>query len=130
MRSCLVVLVVEDEALLRFLIVSEFRRAGWDVLQSTTGEGAIALLDEHGDEIDAIFTDINLGGRVSGWDVADSFRAAYPRKRIVYASGNSVDPKRMLSDSQFLRKPYQCGVVLEACAFGQERAVGEPSVTG
>jgi two-component system, OmpR family, response regulator len=122
MDSCLVVLVVEDEALVRSQIASEFRRAGWDVLEAGTGERAIALLDEHGDQIDVIFTDINLGGCVTGWDVADAFRATYPRKRIVYASGNSVDPRRVLSDTQFLRKPYRGPAVLEACAFSRSYA--------
>jgi hypothetical protein len=38
--------------------------------------------------IDVLFTDVNLGGSASGWDVAECFRAARPDVPVVYTSGN------------------------------------------
>jgi CheY-like chemotaxis protein len=115
MADSSVVLVVEDEPLVRYRIANEFELAGWEVLHAGSGERALHMLEIHGDRITAVFTDIDLGGQISGWDVADAFRAAYPRKRIVYASGQNVDAQRILCDSRFFRKPYSCQVVLDAC---------------
>ena len=57
-NSARVVLVVEDEALVRATIVDEFRSYGWQVLEAASGEHAIALMaDNH---IDVVFTDIQL----------------------------------------------------------------------
>jgi len=112
-----VVLVVEDEPLVREIIALALRDAGCEVLEASTGEGALTLLDNHGYRIHALFTDIELGGLLSGWDVADACRSAYPRMRIVYASGRGVDPSRVLSDSRYFRKPYSYTAVIHACAL-------------
>ena len=111
-----VVLVVEDEPLVRGMIVLALRDARCEVLEAGTGEGALTQLGNHGYRMTALFTDIELGGLLSGWDVADACRTAYPRLRIVYASGRAVDPARVLSDSRYLRKPYSCAAVVHACA--------------
>ena len=34
-----------------------------------------------------MFTDIQLGGQLNGWDVAEAFRRAYPQIRVIYTSG-------------------------------------------
>jgi CheY-like chemotaxis protein len=119
MDSSRIVLVAEDEPLLRCHIACEFELAGWEVLHAGSGERALHMLETQGDRITAVFTDIDLGGQVSGWDLADAFRAAYPRTSIVYASGRAVDARRILSDSRFFRKPYSCSQVLDACKFRQ-----------
>jgi CheY-like chemotaxis protein len=111
------VLVVEDEPLVREMIVLTLRDAGWEILEASTGEGALTQLANHGHRMKALFTDIELGGLLSGWDVADACRAAYPRMRIVYASGRGVDPSRVLSDSRYFRKPYSYTAVIHACAL-------------
>ena len=48
-----VVLVVEDDALVRSDIVSEFCWQGWQVLDTSTGEDALALTADH--HIEAVF---------------------------------------------------------------------------
>lgn len=99
-----VVLVVEDEWLLRDEIVYQLRNAGWNVLEASTGEGAIGFLDtEH--QIDVLVTDIQLAGYLNGWDVAEAFRAARPHIPVIYASGNNADPSRAVANSRFFRKP-------------------------
>ena len=66
--SSQMVLVVEDEWLVRSLIADEFRSAGWQVIESNTAEEAIDLV-RAGRPVDVIFTDIQLAGDLSGWDV-------------------------------------------------------------
>jgi CheY-like chemotaxis protein len=109
-----VVLIVEDEWALRSLIALELRSAGWYVLQATTAEEAIKCL-YGGHRIDVVFTDIQLGGVLSGWDVAEQFRAVRPGVPIIYTSGNSVDRSRSVVGSLFLDKPYLPAALVDAC---------------
>jgi CheY-like chemotaxis protein len=101
------VLVVEDEPIVRFFIADQLRDQGYAVVEAETGEKAIALLSEADHlPIIAVFTDIELSGRLSGWDVADAYRQAYSQIRIIYTSGHSQDTRRRVSRSTFLAKPY------------------------
>lgn len=109
-----VILVVEDEWLVRDDIAHALRAAGWDVLEADTAEAAIAFL-RAGRHIDLVFTDIQLAGHMSGWDVAEACRVERADFPIVYASGNSADRTRQVSRSLFFDKPYQAAAILEAC---------------
>jgi CheY-like chemotaxis protein len=109
-----VILVVEDEWLIRAEIVDEFKRHGWRVLEASTGEGAIGVLQTD-EPIDIVMTDIQLGGYLNGWDVAEASRAVRPGIAVVYVSGNPANPARAVCDSLFLGKPYRSSHVLEAC---------------
>lgn len=108
-----VVLVVEDDWLLRDTLAEQLRGAGCDVHEAATAEGALALLDQA--PIDVLVTDISLGGYLNGWDVAEAFRRVRPALRIVYASGNSVEPCRQVTNSLFVSKPYDPQVILNIC---------------
>jgi Response regulator receiver domain len=64
------VLVVEDEPIVRFSIADQLRDQGYAVVEAETGEKAIALSSKKDHRpIVAVFTDIELSGRLSGWDV-------------------------------------------------------------
>ena len=108
------VLVVEDEILVRDDIAHELRDCGCTVLEADTGEQAIAMC-EAGVAVDVVFTDINLNGPSSGWDVAEAFRAARPAIAVVYASGNAIDRCRCVPGSLFFAKPYRLSDILNAC---------------
>jgi hypothetical protein len=68
-----------------------------------------------GFEIHVVFTDIQLAGQLTGWDVAERFRAIHPEAAVIYASGNSVDRSRRVVGSMFFDKPYLPAHVVEAC---------------
>ena len=72
-----VVLVAEDEWLLRDDIVEELERANLTVISASTAEGAIGILHA-GQHVDAVVTDIQLAGKLSGWDIAEAFRSTNP----------------------------------------------------
>jgi CheY-like chemotaxis protein len=72
-----VVLVAEDEWLLRDCIAAYLRAAHWRVLEARSGEAAVSLL-EGGQHIDVVFTDIRLAGEMSGWEVGERFRRVLP----------------------------------------------------
>jgi CheY-like chemotaxis protein len=109
-----VVLVIEDEIFLRLNIVSCLQEAGYAVVEAATGEEAIALCHSNA-SIDVVFTDVNLGGYASGWDVAECFRSVRPNVPVVYTSGRSLDAGRCVGGSTFVPKPYCESDILSAC---------------
>jgi CheY-like chemotaxis protein len=109
-----VVLLVEDEWLVREEIASAFRDAGWTVLECSTGEGAVGII-ESDERLDALLTDIQLGGTLSGWDVADAFHERNPDLPVIYASGNAAEAKRLVSGSRFMSKPCSPSSLVGAC---------------
>jgi CheY-like chemotaxis protein len=106
--------VVEDEYFVREDIVSYLRDAGCAVVEAETGEHAIDIC-KSGVPVDVVFTDIQLPGSASGFDVAITFRAAVADIPVVYASGNSGNRDRSVTDSLFFSKPYQSSEILTAC---------------
>jgi CheY-like chemotaxis protein len=109
-----VALVVEDDQLLRYVIASALRHDGWIVLETGSGEGALAYLDA-GERIDLVFTDVQLASIVNGWDVAEAFRMFSPAVPIIYASGNAADRSRQVVGSRFFDKPYDMAAVVRTC---------------
>ena len=109
-----VALVVEDEWIVRDVITQALRDAGWQVLEASTAEDAIALLRAE-NRIDLVFTDIQLGGVLCGWDIGEHCRVARDDFPVIYASGNAADQTRRVAGSLFFDKPYQTEDVVTAC---------------
>ena len=107
------VLVVEDEFLVRDMIVYEMALAGFDVLEAANAEDALALA-ANADRLDLLFTDIRLPG-MNGWQLAEQIRLRYMLVPVIYASGYAerIAP---LPRSQFLQKPYMPSQVLQAAS--------------
>jgi two-component system, response regulator PdtaR len=110
----LVVLVVEDEFLLRLEIVEYLRNAGCVVLEAWSANEAVAMC-RNGERVDILVTDINLPGPGTGWEIAEALRALQPGAGVIYVSGNSLDHSRRVVDSLFFKKPYSEQEILEAC---------------
>ena len=107
------VLVVEDEWLLRDSMVQELEGAGYRILEADAAETALDLL-QAGYPVDVLVTDIDLGGALSGWDVAEAFRAQSEAVTVIYVSGSAGDRSRQVPGSQFIDKPCAGGQVLDA----------------
>jgi two-component system OmpR family response regulator len=101
------ILVVEDEALVRDLLVAELQDVGYKVIAVDAGEPALTILQDSKDHIDWLFTDIRLPGVIDGWRVADEFRLTHPFRPVVYATAYAPEPaSQQLHGSYFFRKPY------------------------
>jgi CheY-like chemotaxis protein len=109
-----IVVVCEDDTLVRMVIVDYLSENGCKILEAGSGEDAVDLLNGP-QQLDVLFTDIRLGGVLNGWDVAEIFRDRFPNLRVLYASGYSIDPRRDVQGSEFFSKPYQVDHILEAC---------------
>ncbi len=107
------VLVVEDEYLVRDMIVFELQLAGFEVLEAASAEEALTQIGAAVD-IDLLFTDIRLPGK-DGWQLAEDIRGLYADVPVIYATGYA-DRLRPLPHSKFLQKPYRPSQVLKAAA--------------
>jgi len=104
------VLVVEDEDIVREIVCMELGDAGFNVLDAGTADEALGLLLRHasaGNDICILFTDIRMPGSLDGWDLAERARSLVPGLGVVYASGNEPALHRAVPGSIFLPKPYR-----------------------
>jgi CheY-like chemotaxis protein len=108
-----VLLVVEDEWLIRMSVVDAFRAAGWIVLEAAGGAEAVALVGGDG-RIDLVLTDMRMPGPVDGLGVLASVRAARPEVPVVLVSGH-LDPGVALAAgaAAVLAKPYGLDEMVE-----------------
>jgi CheY-like chemotaxis protein len=98
------VLVVEDEAMIRFVMADEFEHAGCQVREAADGYEAIAAL-ETDERFDLMVTDIRMPG-FDGWTLAERARAMRPHLPVLYVTGFShIDP-RPVPGGEMLLKPF------------------------
>jgi two-component system, OmpR family, response regulator len=121
----LVVLIVEDDWIVREDLASGLRQEGWTVLEAEKGARALEVVRE-AEIVDLLITDIRLADAVTGWDVAEAFRASYPKTPVIYASGNPDNLSRRVSESTFLGKPVVISELLATCRKVLEGVHGSP----
>jgi CheY-like chemotaxis protein len=114
-RTNPIVLVCEDDCLVRTEIVDYLSDHGCKVVEAGSGEDAVGFINGPDQRLDVLFTDICLGGALNGWDVAEVFRGRFPNLRVVYASGHFTDQRRDVVESEFFTKPYRLHDILDAC---------------
>jgi two-component system, response regulator PdtaR len=101
-----VVLVVEDEWLLRLLAVELMEDAGFVALQAANADEAIVIL-EHRVDIALIFTDVDMPGTMDGLKLAHAVRRRWPPIKIIIVSGKTrLSDSELPSDTRFFSKPY------------------------
>jgi CheY-like chemotaxis protein len=102
-----VVLLVEDEQLLRMDAVEMIRSAGFDVVEAENADDAIEILEVRRD-ISVVFTDIQMPGSMDGLKLARAVRGRWPPIKIVATSGLvDVGEKDLPEGGRFLAKPYR-----------------------
>jgi CheY-like chemotaxis protein len=111
------ILVVEDEELIRSLVEETLREGGFEPAIATAGEEAVTLLKGHG-KYRALVTDINLKGQMDGWEVAQHAREIEPDFPIVYMSGTAAADwtSKGVPNSIMLSKPFAPAQLLTAVA--------------
>lgn len=107
-----VVLIVEDEPLLRMDAVDFIEDAGFEVVEAAHADAAIAILKTRHD-INLVFTDIEMPGSMNGIKLAQAVRLGWPPVAIVVASGRVVpDDGDLPGDVPYLKKPYRPSEVI------------------
>jgi CheY-like chemotaxis protein len=111
-----VVLVVEDESLLRASAMDMVKEAGFDVIEASDADEAIRILESRSD-IRAVFTDVHMPGSMDGLRLARVIRSRWPPVALIVTSGKTNVPENDLpTGGRFLPKPYhqaQIGSVLK-----------------
>jgi CheY-like chemotaxis protein len=101
-----VVLVVEDEFLLRMDAVDMIAAAGFEVVEAGNADEAIEILESRRD-ITVVFTDIQMPGSMDGLKLARAVRGRWPPIKIVATSGHAnVGETDLPAGGRFLPKPY------------------------
>ena len=107
-----VVLVVEDEMLLRMRAVDMVEDAGYTSVEAVDADQAVAILESRSD-IALLFTDIQMPGSMDGLGLARSVHERWPPIKIIMVSGQlklaSID---IPADSRFFGKPLEAGEMI------------------
>jgi len=103
----IVVLVVEDEPIIRCITVSLVEDAGYEVVEAVDADQAVAILENRTD-IQIVFTDVDMPGSMDGLKLAACVRGRWPPIEIIVTSGHHRQGDVTLPQgSVFLPKPYE-----------------------
>ncbi|UPK05174.1 response regulator [Bradyrhizobium sp. 170] len=106
-----VVLIVEDEFLVRIGTRAAIEMAGFDVLEAGDADEAVSILATRSD-IHLIFTDIHMPGSMDGLKLAYFVRDRWPPVKIVATSGRArINDSDLPEGGRFLPKPYSAAEI-------------------
>ena len=107
------ILVVDDEALLRLLATDTLEDNGFRVVEAEDATEALRILAERPD-VRVLFTDINMPGALDGMELAREVHARWPAIKLVITSGRQRPSDDEIPDSgRFIAKPYSPDLLLE-----------------
>lgn len=109
-----VVLIVEDDALVRMNAVEMLEDAGLTVTEACNADEAWGILEQRTD-IGVLFTDIDMPGSMCGKTLAEHVHASWPDIRLVLTSGrHRLTDEEVPDHGLFVSKPYRFRDVLNA----------------
>jgi two-component system, response regulator PdtaR len=109
-----VVLIVEDEAFVRMDAIEAIEAAGFDVIEASDADQAIAILEQRND-IRLIFTDVQMPGSMDGLKLAHFVKDRWPPIKIIATSGHAkITENDLPAGSRFLPKPYAIAEIASA----------------
>lgn len=116
-----VILIVEDEVLIRMLLSEALRQEGYVVIEAANADEAFLVLHAAPNP-DVLVTDVRMPGTVDGFALAAFVRQTRPELKVIITSGHAgPDGARGLADA-FLPKPYELGAIL-----GRIRTLTQPA---
>jgi two-component system, response regulator PdtaR len=108
MPDQILVLVAEDEGLVRLVIVAALEDAGFEVIEAEHAEAALGVLQNHAARIDVLFTDIHMPGTMDGIALARHTAKNWPKIAVLVTSARPPPHQPSLPEkSRFLAKPYR-----------------------
>ncbi|MBM1173858.1 response regulator [Microvirga arabica] len=108
-----VVLLVEDELLVRMTAADELEEAGFQVLEAANADVALKVLEARSDEVLVLFTDVHMPGSMDGMELAEQVHARWPHVQILISLGYArPEPHEIPDDGRFLPKPYHAATLV------------------
>jgi two-component system cell cycle sensor histidine kinase/response regulator CckA len=110
------ILIVEDQPEVRNLAAQALRRYGYDLLEASNGEEAIALCESRTGTIDLLVTDVIMPG-MTGPELVKRVAPMMPETKILYISGYTEtlmgDNNAVDGQTAFLQKPFTARALAE-----------------
>ncbi len=108
-----IVLIVEDEALIRVALADFLQDVGFKVLEAANANEAVEIIEKASVPIDLVFTDVRMPGTLDGIELAHWIRTSRPQIAVIVVSGDMG--KAHVADTMppadhFLCKPYDLNV--------------------
>lgn len=108
MPDQILVLVAEDEELVRLVVVAALEDAGFAVMEAEHAEAAISTLQIYADHIHALFTDIQMPGAMDGVALAHHTAKNWPKIALLVTSARAQPSQLSLPEKcRFVAKPYR-----------------------
>jgi CheY-like chemotaxis protein len=108
MPDQILVLVAEDEELVRLVIVDALEDAGFEVMEVEHAEAALRVLQIHSARIHVLFTDIQMPGAMDGLALARHTAKNWPKIALLLTSARPPPHhSRLPEKSRFVAKPYR-----------------------
>jgi CheY-like chemotaxis protein len=107
-----VILVVEDEMLLRMRVVNMVEDAGYIPVEAVDADNALAILQSRSD-IALLLTDIQMPGSMNGLELAHAVHDRWPPIKIILASGQlKLSTTDIPPESRFFGKPLSSDEII------------------
>ncbi len=100
------VLIVEDEPLIRMYAADLLEEGGFNVIEATTARAALAILEKRNGDVSALFTDVDMPGDMNGLVLAGIVYSRWPHIAILVTSGVVRMVGALPGGGVFLGKPY------------------------
>jgi CheY-like chemotaxis protein len=108
------VIVVDDEVMIRLLIVDVLEELGCQVLEAGNGAEALELLDKT-ENVDLLITDVGLPHGMNGRQLADAARLTRPDLHVLFITGYAesafVGESKLERGMHLLTKPFEMNVL-------------------
>jgi DNA-binding NtrC family response regulator len=125
-----VVLVVEDEPLVRMVMHDTLTEAGYHVLEAANADEALTFLHARFD-IALVLADIDMPGSMNGISLSWEIRAHWPTVLIILTSGKTILTAREVPEGTvFMQKPYGPDALVAAVAAKLGAAPSHGDSTG
>ena len=125
------ILVVEDDPLVRHLVVAQLSSLGYLTIAAADGREALALI-ERGAAFDLLFTDVIMPNGINGADLSTEVAKRCPGTRVLFTSGYTdntmIHDGRLDEGVLLLSKPYRKSQLarMVRMALGDESEANTP----
>jgi CheY-like chemotaxis protein len=99
-----VILVVEDDVMIRVLMADVLSDAGYCVVEAASGDEGLEILTS-GQQIDLVVTDVRMPGEIDGVTLTGEAKRVFPGVPVMVVSGH-LPPEAAARADAFLCKPY------------------------
>lgn len=102
-----IVLIVEDEPLIRMITAEGLQDEGFQVLEADSADEAFRILSSRRD-VGVVFTDVNMPGTLDGLGLANLVHERWPNLRILVTSGRQrIHTRDLPEHGRYVSKPYR-----------------------